>query len=272
MPEGQRTSADNRTPAETLALFVAGGNLRDAEPSPKIPADRVKLIKQRQEAILQGKGTPAAGDTPSDFRSAVAEKEQEADERERKSRGADIPGRNRFANHPVLKHIYRAHDAISSLPAPGGLAAMIVAIFILWLFLIPVTSKGETRANLLWDVLMGTKTLPGATITQAVGGISDASAKAMLDFILSQLFGGAANVPTLTTAQSQACLQIIEALQNQGLTSDQIQSQATAQIAAYLQSQGIPTTASGQGMSTNVAGYYNLEPSYYAEGDEYGYY
>jgi hypothetical protein len=251
---------------ETLALFVAGGNLLSTEPSPRVPPARGKLIRERQRAILAGgKVNPEAG--PSELREALEEQIQAADDRERKSRGVDLPRNAKWANHPIMKHIYRAHDAVAMLPVPGGLALIIVAIFIFWLFLIPVSSKGETRANLLWDVVLGQKSLPPATVAGAGNAtvVTDAHSQIRAD-ILSKL---GVDPSKLTSDQvlliNQQITYAEQTLPNGTGTPVQIEAVALPLVQAYLNGLGIATpgatpTGSG-GMPTSPAefSYYPLE-------------
>lgn len=163
---------------DTLAAFVAGGNMREAD-APTMSPDRAKELGERVKAVQSGTARLDPQMAPSDFRAAVQQREQEAATKAAASRGADIP--RRFENHPIGKRIYQAHDAIASLPAPGGLAALLVAVVVLFFLLIPATSSGETRALLLWEVILGQKQIPntpeitGATDTSATGPSSPSS-------------------------------------------------------------------------------------------------
>jgi hypothetical protein len=163
---------------ETLAMFVAGGNMRDAEPSPTMDKDKLQDVQQRLADLNAGKKPIPANGAPSDFRAGVAAREAAAAAAEAKKRGADVPRWNE--NHPVMKPIYKVHDAIASMPAPGGIAAILLAIFVLFVVLIPTTTSGETRALMLWEVLMGKKEVPPLPIktSGAPGSLLEQAAQA----------------------------------------------------------------------------------------------
>lgn len=152
---------------DTLAAFVAAGNLRDADPSPEMDPEKAKELRQRIEALrTHGGKPPDAGDAPGDFRADIEAREAKAAADLAAKRGLDVPRWK--ATNAVMKHIYAAHDRISSMPAPGGIAAILFIIFIFFLVLIPVTSNGTTRALLLWDVLLGQKELQNPAIDTAI--------------------------------------------------------------------------------------------------------
>lgn len=147
---------DNR---EMLAMFVAGGNMRNAEPSPAMDADRKQELQRRLVALREGGKIVDADAAPLDFREAINAREALASAKAQER--LDVPRWN--ANHPVMKGIYQAHDAIAGIPAPGGIGVILLIVFVFFLVLIPVTSGGPTRTLLLWDVLLGKKTLPPLT-------------------------------------------------------------------------------------------------------------
>lgn len=163
---------------ETLAMFVAGGNMRDAEPSPTMDAETVKTLQMRLDSLRNGATLPEATAAPSDFRAGIAAREAQVAAAEAASRGADVP--RWHADHPVMKQVYRAHDAISSLPAPGGLGGIIFVIFLFFLILIPITSKGETRTLLLWEVLLGQKEVEPIDVPVVDAGTGKANSEQSL--------------------------------------------------------------------------------------------
>lgn len=174
---------------DTLAAFVAGGNMRDAD-APSMTPERAKELQERVTALRAGTAPLAASDAPGDFRAAIQKREQEAATKAAASRGADIP--RKWESNPIINHVYRAHDAIASLPAPGGLAAVIVAIIVLFFLVVPATSAGETRALLLWEVLLGKKQVPTDTTSANAPG-SGLEAVAQAGQQLAGGNGGSAN-------------------------------------------------------------------------------
>jgi hypothetical protein len=140
---------------ETLAMFVAGGTMRDADPTQKMPPEKLAAIKARLEALREGEDLPAPTAAPSDFRAAIEDKEQKVAAQEAAARGKDVPRWKEDA--PVMKPVYHAVDTVTGLPAPGGLGVIILIIAIFFLILIPASTAGETRMLLLWEVLLGRK-------------------------------------------------------------------------------------------------------------------
>ena len=151
-----------------IQRYVAAGNLRqiDSPETDLIIDEQRRTQLQRRLAGLreQWVGLPSPQTTnPSDFRAAVQVREEKAYQRERDERfnGKDIP-RPTFQNTTInnaAQQVYKAHDFVTGLPSPGGLGAILLAIIILFLVLIPATGKGETRLLLLWDVLLGRKAI-----------------------------------------------------------------------------------------------------------------
>lgn len=154
-----------------LARYVAAGNLRDID-SPQTTIVLEEKRKQQLQKRLAGVretiiDVPPASSNPRDFRAAIQYREDRAYERELDERqnGRDIP-RLEFQNpalNKAAKQVYKAHDFVTGLPSPGGLGAIILAIVILFLVLIPATGRGETRALLLWEVFLGRKAIYDAS-------------------------------------------------------------------------------------------------------------
>ena len=156
---------------ETLAMFVAGGNMRNAEPTPAMDADKKTELQQRLAALREGGKVVPADSAPSDFRDAIIQRETAANAKAQER--LDVPRWN--ADNPVMKQVYRAHDAVANIPAPGGIGVILLIIFIFFLVLVPITTGGPTRTLLLWDVLLGKQGLPPkifteGTIPKDIGG------------------------------------------------------------------------------------------------------
>jgi len=161
---------------QELALYVAGGNLRNHEQAAQdiqIQQDRLAALRGRlgrwREDVGQTIVTPEA--SPADFRAALASADERAYQRSLTEQGRDIPRlepQNPTAAK-VLNRVYQAHDTVVGLPTPAGLGTLILIIVVLFLILIPATGRGETRTLLLWDVLLGKKQMPGTTQTAPAG-------------------------------------------------------------------------------------------------------
>lgn len=159
-----------------LALYVAGGNLRNQDQAAQdiaIQKERLALLRGRLGQWRENLGstivTPES--TPADFRASLEAADQRAYERSLAEQGRDVP-RLEVQNptaQKMLNRVYQAHDTVVSLPTPGGLGTLILIIVVLFLILIPATGRGETRALLLWDVLLGRKQMPGSTPAPATG-------------------------------------------------------------------------------------------------------
>lgn len=174
--------ADART---ELALYVAGGNMREVdtpEAHMAIQKERLALLGSRlgkwRETMGQTIVTPEAA--PADFQAALDAADERAYQRSLTEQGRDVPRldpKNPTAAK-VLNRVYQAHDTVAALPHPGGLAAIILLIALLWLVLIPATGKGETRLLLLWDVLLGRKQMPNTSPAPATDSQQDIQASA----------------------------------------------------------------------------------------------
>lgn len=152
---------------QTLRSFVEGGNLHDADFQP-IPPERAVALRGRLDAVRADTRMPSPTAAPSDFQAALRDREAAAEEAKAVSRGADIP--RPHADKPGFKQFYKAHDFVATLPAPGGLGIILLTIGVFFLIIIPATSKGETRALLLWDVLLGRKKVQEGTALPPVSG------------------------------------------------------------------------------------------------------
>lgn len=143
-------------PRDVLLNFVETGNVRDTEFEP-IPQERALALRERLETI-RADGVIDATGNPGDFAAALRDREAENEQAKNISRGKDVP--RLMEEKPGFKQFYRAHDVISTLPAPGGLGLILLAILLFWMLILPATTNGETRTLLLWDVLLGKKKLP----------------------------------------------------------------------------------------------------------------
>ena len=155
-------SDDNR---QALVRFIGGGSERKSDlvidASAFIDAGRRKQLQERLRDLQAEHNIVDADSDPSEFRHAIAEREAAV---AAKPSGHDVPRWQ--ADTPIMKSIYGAHDAITTLPHPGGLGMLILAIVLLFLILIPATGNGETRTLLLWDVLLGRKQIDQASAPQ----------------------------------------------------------------------------------------------------------
>lgn len=66
----------------------------------------------------------------------------------------------RLPGQGFFRAVGAVHQGIASMPTPGGISMMVAALVGLLLIIIPVGAKGETRAQLAWDVALGDKALP----------------------------------------------------------------------------------------------------------------
>lgn len=141
-----------------LEEYVLSGNLRSTDKALTVDPGRqaelrARMANLREAGTSTGLALPSATDDPSDFRAAVAEREAAAELIQ--TRGKDTPRVN--ADKQPMKGIYLVNDSVAKLPVPGGLGAMLLVILLFFFILIPATSAGETRALLLWEVLLGRK-------------------------------------------------------------------------------------------------------------------
>lgn len=141
-----------------LEEYILSGNLRSSDKALTVDPSRQAELRARIANLREGGAstalaTPLATDDPGDFRAAVEERERAAELIQ--TRGKDTPRVN--ADKQPMKAIYLVNDSVAKLPAPGGLGALLLTIVIFFFILIPATSKGETRALLLWEVLLGRK-------------------------------------------------------------------------------------------------------------------
>ncbi len=116
--------------------------------------------------FVQGQ-TPAPEPLPTDFEAALAQRRAVRDQQS--STPKSIAPRP-LANRAGFKQVYGAADAIARIPAPGGIAALLVILLVLLIFLVPVTSDRETRANLFFDVLGGSKRVKGHAFNPVPAG------------------------------------------------------------------------------------------------------
>lgn len=159
-------AADNARDA--IAEFVVQGNLRDVQASDKLPDARRSELQARLANLREATAEIPDASTAdvSDFRAAVAEREEQA--KQISIAGKDVPRWN--TNNPVMKQVYRAHDAVAGLPVPGGIGVMVLVIALFFFILIPATTTGETRALLLWEVLLGKKQVTDSSTLPVVTG------------------------------------------------------------------------------------------------------
>jgi len=139
-----------------LEEYVLSGNLRDASKPLTVDPGRQAELRARMANLREAGNstaltTPDASADPGDFRAAVQEREAAAELIQ--TRGKDTPRVN--ADTQPMKAIYLVNDSVAALPVPGGLGALLLVILVFFFILIPATSKGETRALLLWEVLLG---------------------------------------------------------------------------------------------------------------------
>jgi hypothetical protein len=149
--------------------YVVSGNMRDDSKALTIDPSRQAELRARLQNLREGAqagGLPAlpADSNPSDFRAAVEERERQAEIIQ--TRGKDTPRVN--ADKQPMKAIYFVNDAVAALPSPGGLGGLLLAILVFFFILIPATSAGETRALLLWEVLLGQKQINDPASVPAV--------------------------------------------------------------------------------------------------------
>lgn len=197
-----------------LALYVAGGNLRNHEQAATdiaLQQDRLAALRGRlgrwREDVGQTIVTPEAN--PADFRAALEAADERAYQRSLTEQGRDIPRiepQNPTAAK-ILNRVYQAHDTVVGLPTPSGLGTIILIIVVLFLILIPATGRGETRALLLWDVLLGRKQLPDTTPQNVPAGSSPQNLitqAALTAAITTQAAAGAAINETERQIEQQA--------------------------------------------------------------------
>jgi hypothetical protein len=170
----------------TIREYVAGAQVTVAPADAVQPAPRaIKAIRQRQANLAAAAAGPApsAAANPADFAAAV--QAREASVREKDAQGQDIP--RKYESIDWLKPVYKAHDALVSLPRPGGIGVLVAVLAVFFIILIPATSAGETRALLLWDVLLGKKRVYDANAPQ-----------------LGTVDGGTGNIATFVGAAAAA--------------------------------------------------------------------
>ena len=102
-------------------------------------------------AFVSGPAPTAPGPLPSDFEAAIATR------RAAREGAKDAPRPRPLASQPGFKQAYEVHDRIAHLPAPGGIAVLVIVLIVLLMVLVPVTSDGETRLQLLFGVIGGKK-------------------------------------------------------------------------------------------------------------------
>lgn len=208
--------ADSR---QELALYVAGGSLRNQDQAAQdiqLQQDRIAALRGRlgrwREDIAGTVVTPEAA--PADFRAALEDADERAYQRSLTEQGRDIPRltpRNPLAAK-ALNRVYQAHDTVTSLPTPAGIGVLILFIVVLFLILIPATARGETRMLLLWDVLLGRKTMPGSTPAPAGTDSSDLftpqTVQAALNTAANEIGNAAVDVQQIEQVALQTALEV----------------------------------------------------------------
>jgi hypothetical protein len=216
-----------------LADYVASGNTRvvDSALSHLSGKNRGEIekkfaeIRQNRTSLVtafreSGTPPPQASSEPGDFRAALTENNQVAYERDLKRRGIEV--RQPDTNNKLLKTVpalarllesfYKGQTAVKSLPSPGGLGLILLVILAFFLILVPATSAGETRALLLWDVLLGKKVITKDT---APAGSSSSNPNYEGAVIAGALGGtGEGVVQALTGESPQQAIQDIESILN----------------------------------------------------------
>lgn len=172
--------AFNRRGQTPMVVDNASGSPRQMNASDVADIDafleRRKLARQRKSKAQQTLGTPVPGvDDGLDDVQAPPPPGVEEGEGTPTKRGVPQvtppPGLQSIMS--VLAHnTAKASDWLASRPTPGGIGAMLIAIFFFLWVIIPVNSQGYTRAYLLWLTLTGRTTLQGAQTLQPSEGPS----------------------------------------------------------------------------------------------------
>lgn len=139
-----------------IAEYVLSGNMREADTKAlTLAPSRQAELRARLGNFREGGATviPEPNAEPGDFRAAIAAREDEIAEEDKT--GKPTPRWNQ--DKQPMKAIYIVNDGVSKLPTPAGLGMLLLGILALFFILIPATSDGETRALLLWEVLLGKK-------------------------------------------------------------------------------------------------------------------
>lgn len=204
-----------------IESYVLDGNLRDASKALVVDPGRQAELRARMANLREGGQVaalpaPEADSNPGDFRAAIEERERAAELIQ--TRGKDTPRVN--ADKQPMKAIYLVNDSVAALPAPGGLGALLLVILLFFFILIPATSAGETRALLLWEVLLGRKqildpaSIPtvdagSGNIGSAIGGAiagAGAGIKAGIGIATGAVFSTGATQPVTSGGSSGGML------------------------------------------------------------------
>jgi len=152
-----------------IAEYVLSGNLRESDTKAlAIRPERMAELRARLGNFREGGATiiPEPSAEPGDFRAAVTAREDEIDEEDKTGK----PTPRWKADQQPMKAIYIVNDGVSKLPTPAGLGGLLLGILALFFILIPATSAGETRALLLWEVLLGKKQINDPNALPGVDG------------------------------------------------------------------------------------------------------
>lgn len=126
--------------------------------SPEAKAERERVIRYREEALAWRK------------QNAMFNQQWKQDHRTR----LQSTRRWRFfggASHKAARWLADTHRKMAAVPTPGGLAGIVGAIVLLLLFIVPVNSSKETRAQLAFDVLRGAKEVDAGTPPASAGDV-----------------------------------------------------------------------------------------------------
>jgi len=154
--------------------------------------ERAKELREQLQRLSEAGGEPLSGtDDPTEFQEALAEREERA--KDISLHGKDVPRWREDSR--VMKPVYRAHDVVVSLPQPGGIGVLILALVILFLVLIPATTQGETRTLLLWEVLLGKKQVDDPNAPQIPVANADGSIISNAQGVINQVKAGLGIIP-----------------------------------------------------------------------------
>lgn len=174
--------AFNRRGQTPMVIDNASGSPRQMNAADVADIDafleRRKLARKRKSKAQQTLGTPVPGDNDGldDVQAppppGVEEDEGEGTPTKRGVPQVTPPPGVQSIMSVLAHNTARASDWVASRPTPGGIGAMLIAIFFFLWVLIPVNPQGYTRAYLLWLTLTGRTTLTGAKTLQPSEGPS----------------------------------------------------------------------------------------------------
>lgn len=150
---------------DAIRQFVAsGGQIGvDKEGNPVVPESA--LTPSLDQPTPAAPAAPTPGQTAAEQRAAQREADRQADRQARAQEKAQTQAQRRakeaHERNPLVRFSNAVGEWAANVPTPGGNLALVLLLLFFAFAIIPVNS-GQTRLQLIWDVLTGNADLPGA--------------------------------------------------------------------------------------------------------------